>query len=172
LVIGSPPSTTEPRAARSLEVLMPDQSQVGLELDEVSFPVERGKVREFARALHQSDPIHLDAGAAAAAGFAAIPAPLTFAMTAMSWRERDAAIEDLGFDFKRLLHGGTTWEYRRPLVVGDELTVKRTVAAVDEREGKRGGVMTFVTIDTDITDASGSLVARQTDTLIQTGAPQ
>jgi acyl dehydratase len=149
---------------------MPDPSQVGLELDEVTFPVERGKVREFVRALHEDDPIYQDADAAAAAGFAAIPAPLTFPMVAMLWRDRDAAIEDLGFDFKRLLHGGTTWEYARPLVVGDEVTVRRSVAAVDEREGRRGGVMTFVTIATEITDAAGELVARQTDTLIQTGA--
>jgi len=149
---------------------MPDPSQVGLELDEVTFPVERGKVREFARALHEDDPIYQHAEAAAAAGFDVIPAPLTFPMVAMQWRERDAAIEDLGFDFKRLLHGGTTWEYVRPLVVGDEVTVRRKVAAVDQREGKRGGVMTFVTIDTEITDVAGDVVVRQTDTLIQTGA--
>jgi acyl dehydratase len=149
---------------------MPDPSQVGLELDEVTFPVERGKVRELVRALHEDDPIYQDAAAAAAVGFDAIPAPLTFPMVAMLWRERDAAIEDLGFDFKRLLHGGTTWEYARPIVVGDEITVKRRVAAVDRREGRRGGVMTFVTIDTEITDATGASVARQTDTLIQTGA--
>jgi acyl dehydratase len=149
---------------------MPDPSQVGLELDEVTFPVERGKVREFVRALHEHDPIYQDGEAAAAAGFTAIPAPLTFPMVAMMWRERDAAIEDLGFDFKRLLHGGTTWEYLRPLLVGDEITVKRSVAAVNRREGKRGGVMTFVTVDTEITDATGDVVARQTDTLIQTGA--
>lgn len=149
---------------------MPDPSQVGLELDEVRFPVERGKVREFVRALHEEDLVYQDAAAAAAAGFDAIPAPLTFPMVAMMWRERDAAIEDLGFDFKRLLHGGTTWEYTRPLVVGDELTVKRSVAAVDRREGKRGGVMTFVTIDTEVTDAAGDVVVRQLDTLIETGA--
>ena len=149
---------------------MPDQSHVGLELDEVTLPVERGKVREFARALHESDPIYQDAAAAAAAGFAAIPAPLTFPMVAMAWRERDAAVEDLGFDFERLLHGGTTWDYVRPLVVGDEITVRRRVASVDEREGKRGGVMTFVTIETEVTDAAGEVVIRQSDTLIQTGA--
>ncbi len=149
---------------------MPDASQVGLVLDEVTFPVERGKVREFARALHDPNPIHQDAEAAEAAGFAAIPAPLTFPMVAMMWRERDAAIEDLGFDFKRLLHGGTTWDYVRPIEVGDELTIERVVKAVDERQGKRGGVMTFVTIEATIKDAAGDLVARQTDTLIQTGA--
>jgi acyl dehydratase len=149
---------------------MPDPSQVGLELDEVTFPVERGKVREFARALHNENPIHQDPEAAAAAGFKAIPAPLTFPMVAMLWRDRDAAIEDLGFDFKRLLHGGITWEYRRPLLVGDEVTVKRKVSKVDQREGKRGGTMTFVTIDTELTDADGELVATQSDVYIETGA--
>lgn len=148
---------------------MPDPSQVGLALDEVTFPVERGKVREFARSLHDEDPIYVDDAAARAAGHDAIPAPLTFAMTAFHWRERDAAIEDLGFDFKRLLHGGTTWEYLRPVAVGDELTMRRKVAAVDEREGKRGGTMTFVTIEGEITNADGELVMRQIDTLIQTG---
>lgn len=149
---------------------MPNPSQVGLELDEVTFPVERGKVRELARALHCDDPVHQDAAAAAAAGFEAIPAPLTFALVSMLWRDRDAAIEDLGFDLKRLLHGGVTWEYRRPLLVGDEITITRKVTAVDEREGKRGGVMTFVTIESEITDASGDVVATQSDVYIQTGA--
>lgn len=148
---------------------MPDPSQVGLELDEVTFPVERGKVRELARALHDDDPIYREEEAAHAAGHAGIPAPLTYAMTAFHWRDRDAAIEDLGFDFKRLLHGGTTWEYLQPVVVGDELTMRRRVASVDVREGKRGGSMTFVKIDGEITNQDGDLVMRQTDTLIQTG---
>lgn len=149
---------------------MPDASQVGLELDEVTFPIERGKVREFVRSLSIDDPVHQDAAVAEAAGFDAIPAPLTFSMVAMMWRERDAAIEDLGFDLKRLLHGGVTWEYRRPMLVGEEVTVTRKVTAVEERAGKRGGVMTFVTIEGRIVDASGDVIATQTDVYIQTGA--
>ena len=47
--------------------------------------------------------------------------------------------------------------------------MRRSVAAVDEREGKRGGTMTFVTIAAEITNGDGELVMRQTDTLIQTG---
>jgi hypothetical protein len=148
---------------------MPDPSQIGLELDSVTFPVERGKVREFVRSLHEDDPVFQDAATAQARGFAAIPVPLTFAMSAFHWRERDAAIEDLGFDFARLLHGGTAWEYLRPVVVGDELTIRRRVQDVKQRDGKRGGTMTFVTIEAEATDADGEVVMRQTDTLIQTG---
>jgi acyl dehydratase len=148
---------------------MPDESQIGMELDEVTVCVERGKVREFARALHNDDPVHIDPDAAEEAGYDAVPAPLTYGAVAFHWRDRDAAIEDLGFDFKRLLHGGTSWEYARPLVAGDELICRRRVADVKRREGKRGGAMTFVTVDTEFTDATGEVVLRQVDTLIQTG---
>lgn len=149
---------------------MPDESQIGMEIDEVRFPVERGKVREFARSFGDPDPIHLDPEAAAAAGFDGIPAPLTFPMVAMHWRDRDAMIEDLGFDFARLLHGGVRWEYKRTVCVGDELHATRRVADVKRREGKRGGSMTFVTVETDFVDADGELAIRQVDTLIERGA--
>lgn len=148
---------------------MPDESQIGMELDEVTLPVERGKVRELVRALHDDDPVYQDRDAARAAGFDDIPAPPTYSVVAMHWRDRDAAIEDLGFDFKRLLHGGTSWEYVRPLTVGEEVTCRRRVADVKRREGKRGGTMTFVTVEGEFTDASGEVVLRQQDTLIETG---
>jgi acyl dehydratase len=147
---------------------MPDESQIGMELDEVTVCVERGKVREFARALHHEDAVHLDPEAAREAGFDAVAAPLTYGAVAMHWRDRDAAIEDLGFDFKRLLHGGTAWTYERPLVAGDELTCRRRVGDVKRRDGKRGGSMTFVTVETEFLDGSGEVVLRQEDTLIQT----
>ena len=148
---------------------MPAQSQTGMELDEVTVCVERGKLREFARALQHDDPIYQDPDVAREAGFDGIPAPLTFGTVAMHWRDRDVAIEDLGFDFKRLLHGGTSWEYRRPLLAGDELVCRRRVADVKQREGKRGGAMTFVTIETEFTDSAGEVVLRQEDTYIETG---
>ena len=150
---------------------MPDESQIGMEIDEVRFPVERGKVREFARSLGDPDPVHLDGGAASSAGFDGIPAPLTFGMVAMHWRDRDAMIEDLGFDFTRLLHGGVRWDYRRPVLVGEELRATRRVADVKRRDGKRGGSMTFVTVETEFRDADGELAILQVDTLIERGAP-
>ena len=40
---------------------------------------------------------------------------------------------------------------------------------VTSREGKRGGTMTIVTIETDFTNQRDELVVRQTDVLIETG---
>ncbi|MDY6871674.1 MAG: MaoC family dehydratase, partial [Actinomycetota bacterium] len=40
---------------------------------------------------------------------------------------------------------------------------------VTTREGKRGGTMTMVSIQTDFINQRGELVVRQTDVLIETG---
>ncbi|SHT82335.1 acyl dehydratase [Mycobacteroides abscessus subsp. abscessus] len=55
------------------------------------------------------------------------------------------------------------------MFVGDELTETRRVSNVTSREGKRGGIMTIVTIETDFTNQRDELVVRQTDVLIETG---
>ena len=92
---------------------MPDESHVGLEIDSVRFPVERGKVREFVRSLRESDPSTSTRTPRAAPASARSRCRSTFPMVAMQWRDRDAMIEDLGFDMARLLHGGVRWEYLR-----------------------------------------------------------
>ncbi len=145
---------------------MADESLIGKELDEVRFPVERGKVRELVGAILDDDPLYRDAGAD---GFDAIPAPLNFPVLAMHWRDQDRMLEELDLDLERVLHGEVSWEYLGPVSVGDELIGRRRVADVTTREGKRGGTMTLVQIELELTNQRGELVARQTDTLIETG---
>ena len=43
------------------------------------------------------------------------------------------------------------------------------VEEIYEKEGKRGGVMTFVVLRTDFTDAEGLIVAQARSTAIETG---
>ncbi len=78
-------------------------------------------------------------------------------------------IAALGLDLRRVLHGECRWEYFEPVLVGDELTETRRVSDVTRREGKRGGTMTMITIETDFTNQRDELVVRQTDVLIETG---
>lgn len=148
---------------------MLDSSLIGRDLDKFPLPVERSKVREFARALLDDDPIYQDAGAAKDAGFADIPAPLTFAVAAGHFREDLAVFESCGFDIKRMLHGESSWEYLAPVNVGDELTALRRVVDVTTRPGKRGGDMTLVTYEIEFVNQNGDQVLRQRDVLIQTG---
>ena len=120
---------------------------IGTVVDEFSFGVEAGKVREFARAIHDSSD----------------RVPLTFTAVAAHHRDARAAVEKLGLDIARVVVGEVEWEYARPLVVGDELRGRRVVAGVRER-----GPMTFVTLETEFRDAGGEVAVRQREVLIET----
>lgn len=149
---------------------MADESLIGKDLGTVTFPVERSKVREFARSLCEHDPMYTDVEVARAAGFENIPVPPTFVVSSAHWHESDDLIAALDMDSRRALHGESGWKYLGPVVVGDELTAKRRICDVTKREGKRGGTMTLVSVQTDFTNQRGELVVSQTDVIIETGA--
>jgi acyl dehydratase len=121
---------------------------IGTVVDEFSFAVEAGKVREFARAI----------------GAAGESVPLTFSVVAGHYRDARAAVEKLGLDIRRVVVGEVEWEYARPLVVGDVLHGRRVVAGVRESKG-----MTFVTLETEFRDGAGDAALRQREVLIETG---
>ncbi len=151
---------------------MIDPSLNGTELSSVSFPVERSKLAELARAFHDPDPIWYDPAAAAEAGFDGIPSPPTVTVLADHWRRNgalEAAIE-LGADLKRLLHGTASFEFLVPVRAGDELTGNARVVDITTREGKRGGSMTLATVEVEYVNQRGEVAIRRRDTLIETGA--
>ncbi|WP_197739313.1 FAS1-like dehydratase domain-containing protein [Halosegnis rubeus] len=132
--------------------------------------IERGKVAEFARAIHDPADIYLDEAAAKQAGYEAIPAPPTFTRTAEFPRYvPDGEAFNLGFDPARVIHGEQAYEYERPLYVGDTLTGDTTLTDVYQREGEGGGTMTFAVLETAFTDEAGELVLTATGTSIETG---
>ena len=148
---------------------MIDPSIVGKEIGCISFPVERSKLAELAKALGDSDPVWHDADAAAAAGFEGIPTPPTVTVLQDHWRDGGVAalVDAIGLDLGRVLHGEAEWEYVTPVRGGDELCARQVVADVSTREGKRGGSMTLVKIETEFTNQRGELAVRRTDTLIE-----
>lgn len=143
---------------------------VGRDLGRVTFPIERGKLRELARALHDPDPVWHDSEVAREAGFVEVPAPPTATVLGAHWTEGGLvgwAIA-LGMDPGRLLHGEAAWTYERPICLGDELTAASRVVEASRRDGRRGGSMTLVTVETTFTDQAAQLVARVRDTMIET----
>lgn len=138
-------------------------------IDTVQFDVEAGKVREFARATFTEDPVHTDRTLAMSAGFAGIPATATHTVVSGHHRDQRAFVDSLGLALERVVVGGVKWEYLRPLVTGDSLTGVRRVVKDEKREGKRGGTMRVVTLETEFVDAHGATVARQQETIIERG---
>ncbi len=151
---------------------MASVADIGRDLGEAHFRVDESKVRELATALLDDDPVYTDEGAARAAGFDGIPVPLT-ASVLVAFSTPGGLIGpalDLGMEVGRLLHGGSEWDYLRPLRVGDELTGRVVVADVTQREGSRGGAMTLVVLETEFRDAAGAPVLRRRETWIERGA--
>lgn len=137
-----------------------DRSLIGVWGPASTMKVELGKIREFAKAVKDSNPAYLADGCVA---------PPTFLMTIAHW------IGDLGatrsavkLDFRRLLHGEQEFEYVAPIRAGDTLTFRSRTKDVFEKEGKRGGTMLFVVGETEFTNQRGEVVAYMRNTAIET----
>lgn len=134
------------------------------------FVVEEGKIAEFARAVGDDNPAHRDPEAAAAQGFAAIPAPLTFSASSALWAQGPHPLAGLQLDLTRVLHGETELDIRRPLLAGDELTVEAAFVGTEEKQGRRGGQMRIHTIENTYRDANGEIVQVERRRLVETAA--
>jgi acyl-CoA thioesterase FadM len=71
---------------------------------------------------------------------------------------------NLALDFSRVVHGGQEFEYRRPLVEGETLTVSTRIASIREKGG--GG---FLTLATELVDTDGEIAATARSTMIERG---
>lgn len=144
---------------------MVDQSIIGLQFPEFRFRVEEGKIAEFARAIHCTDPCHFDLEAARELGFSAQPAPPTFSTASMHWQPPQGD-DALGLDLERVLAGGNEWEYIRPMVAGEEFTVRTHIADVSKKQGSRGE-MTLILREMGFYDANDELVLIARSTIIE-----
>jgi hydroxyacyl-ACP dehydratase HTD2-like protein with hotdog domain len=128
-----------------------DATHIGLLIDEVDFPVEEGKVREFTIAVGSGG---------------ADSVPMTFSTVAGHWRDQAAMVRLLDLDLPRIVVGGAEWEYHAPVTVGDRLHGQRVVTAVDTKQSARGA-MTVITLETRFHRGDGELAVVQRDTVIE-----
>jgi hypothetical protein len=125
-------------------------------------PIECGKVREFAQAVKAKSPAHQKADAVI---------PATFLTTArLTWEPSDeSAINELGFDMTRVLHGEEEYEFFGPLPrAGQELQVESRIEKQFEKPGGKGGTMRFAVVVNEFKNDTGSVVALQRTTVIET----
>jgi acyl dehydratase len=133
-------------------------------------PIERGKVREFALAVGEDNPIYFDTQAARLQGLPDIVAPPTFTVTQIWQVSREEREAKLGadLDYKRVLHGEQEFVYQRLPFAGEVLSGTMRISKDFTKEGKRGGSMRFVTYESRFTDAQGEDVLTAYYTLIET----
>jgi len=145
-----------------------DKSYIGKTGTPVTMHVERGKIREFANAIKDDDPLYFDEAYAAQEAGGVMP-PVTFLQTVQHWDNVGSSRPRIPFDLKRVLHGEQEYEFLKPIHAGDVLTAVSRVVDIYEKPGKRGGSMNFAVTETEYRNARGELVARGRATTIETG---
>ncbi len=130
-----------------------------------TYTVSAAKIREFAEAVGATDPVHVDAGAARARGYADVIAPPTFAV--LIAQQCDAQLvrdPDAGIDYSRVVHGEQKFAHHRPLTAGDAVTGTLHVDTVREAGGHA-----MVTTRTELTTEGGEPLCTATSTIVIRG---
>ena len=110
---------------------------VGKTFPPATYAVGREKVREYAHAVGETNPLHLDPEAARAAGYADVVAPPMFAVVYSAPAMAPAIFDpEVAMDFARMVHGGQEFVWGAPVVAGDEVTTTVEVRSIEERDGK------------------------------------
>ncbi len=135
---------------------------IGVEFEPHSYAVGREKIREYARAVGETEPLYLDLDAARAAGHPDLVAPPMFAVVYCSAAIEQAMFDPtVGIDFAMLVHGGQEFEWGPLVHAGDEITTRVRVADIHERLA-----MAFYVFDSRSTNQRGELVNSGTWTQI------
>jgi hypothetical protein len=127
--------------------------------------IERGKIMEFAAATRSGNPAYW------ADEHPVVPP--TFLTTQMFWQEWAGdganpwvAVE---MDQRRGMHAEQEYVFHGPPPrAGTTLTAQSRIAEIYEKQGRRGGTLTFAVMITEFRDETGRLVAEARLTGVET----
>ncbi|RJQ69430.1 MaoC family dehydratase [Pseudonocardiaceae bacterium YIM PH 21723] len=129
------------------------------------YEVSREKIREFAVAIGDDNPLYRDAEAARGAGYRDVIAPPTFAMI-ISLTATNAVTHDpeLGLDYSKVVHGDQQFIHHRPMVAGDRLIGQVTIDDIQSRAGND-----MLTVRGEITTEAGERVCTSIGLMVARG---
>jgi acyl dehydratase len=138
---------------------------IGKTFDPVTYAVGREKIREYAAAVGETNPLHSDVEAARAAGYADVVAPPMFAVVYAGRSVIPALFDpEVGLNFAMMVHGAQEFRWGPLVVAGDEITTTATVKDISER-----GPMTFFVFESVSENQRGKSVCTGTWTNIVRG---
>ena len=114
-----------------------DTKAVGKTFPPTLYAVGREKVKEYALAVGETNPVHLDHEAARKAGYADVVAPPMFCVVYSSPAMVPAIFDpDVGMNFAMMVHGGQEFRWGPLVVAGDEIQTTVSVKSIEERDGR------------------------------------
>jgi acyl dehydratase len=127
-------------------------SAVGKQYPPAVYAVGREKVKEYAAAVGETNPLHLDPQAARDAGYADVVAPPMFAVVYQAPAVMPGIFDpEVGIDFAMMVHSGQDFRWERVVVAGEELTTRASVASIEQKGG-----MGFYDFEVATKDAGGA----------------
>jgi acyl dehydratase len=129
------------------------------------YEVGREKIREFADAINDPNPVYRSKAAAQELGYEDVIAPPTFAIVVTMRAGHQVVMDpDLGIDYSRVVHGEQRFEHNRPIRAGDVLQVVVTVESIRNAAGND-----IVTTRGDVTTVDGEKVVTAYSTIVARG---
>jgi acyl dehydratase len=130
-----------------------------------TYAVGREKIREYAAAVGETNPLHFDLAAARAAGYDDLVAPPMFAVVYGARAVGPAILDpEVGINFAMMVHAGQEFVWGPVVVAGDEVTTTASVKDVSDRGG-----MAFYVFETVSENQRGETVCTGTWTQIVRG---
>jgi acyl dehydratase len=138
---------------------------VGKQYPPAVYEVGSEKIREYANAVGEQNPVHHDREAARGAGFRDVVAPPMFTVVYSSPAMGPAILDpDVGINLAQMVHGGQEFVWGEPVCAGDTITTTASVKEIFEKDGK--GFFVFESVSTN---QDGDEVVRATWTNIVRG---
>lgn len=151
------------------------------------FPIEAGHIMMFARAIGDDNPIYYDDEYARTTDSGAVIAPPTFVQSSAQFDPDYFLRPKIGEEWfgsakgptgltkkpesSGGLHAEQHFEYHRQLKAGDVLTAKVIPGETWEKQGRRGGKLTFVESITEFRNQNGDLVVTARGVGVRTERP-
>jgi len=134
-----------------------DTRFIGRRFAPFSAVVEPGRLKFFAKATGQDDPVYTDEAAARAAGHPALPVPPTFLFCLEMEAPNPGALRELlHIPVPKILHGEQRFSYHAMAHAGDVLTFEQRIADI---YAKKGGALEFIVRETKVSNQHGTHVA-------------
>ncbi len=144
---------------------MVDQAHIGKIYGCVTTEVEKGRLRLFAKAIGETDPVYLDVAAAQLAGHESLPVPPTFffCLQMMDVPDPTAWLGEIGVSLQHILHGEESFEYLEMAYAGDLLTFESVITDIYD---KKNGALNFIVSHTTVHNQFGVLVCRMKQSVV------
>jgi len=139
-------------------------ASIGYRTPTFTVEVEKGRLRLFAKAVGETDPVYSDEATAQAAGYRSLPVPPTFYFCLEMEREDPYDwFAALNIPLGKVLHGEQAFIYRQTACAGDTLHFSGEVVDI---YAKKAGALEFLVHRNFVASPAGEAIAQFDRTIV------